>query len=154
MIDTSITLDLLNKTGKNNLSDNLGIEYVEITENYLGAKMPVDSRTKQQLGMLHGGASAALAEMTGSMAAYLSINREKFYCVGLDLKINHLKAVLDGYVFAKAEAIHLGIQTQVWQIKTRNENNELVALSTLTMAVLPLDEKMKVFIGNIFDRIK
>ena len=154
MIDTSISLEMLNKTNENTLANHLNIEFVEHTKEYLKANMPVNASTHQQLGMLHGGASASLAEMTGSMAAYLSIDREKFFCVGLELKINHLKAVRDGFVTATASPIHLGNQTHVWQIKTYDESNEIIALSTLTMAILPLDEKTKLVIGDIFKRIE
>ncbi|MBT3802880.1 MAG: hotdog fold thioesterase [Bacteroidetes bacterium] len=153
MIDTSVTLEMLNKTGANTLSDNLAIKYVELSEDELKAQMPIDHRTVQQLGMMHGGASAALAEMTGRMAAYLSIDREKFFCVGQELKINHLKAVLGGKVTATATALYLGFQSHVWQIKTHDEAGDLVAFSTLTMAVLPLDQKMKARIGDIFKKL-
>lgn len=153
MIDTSISLEMLNQSNKNTLSETLGIEFIETNENFLKARMPVDYRTHQQLGMMHGGASASLAEMVGSMAAYLSINRDLQYCVGLELKINHIKGVRDGFVTAKAEVIHLGMQTHVWQIKTYDENEDIVALSTLTMAILPLDTKLKKFIGDIFSKI-
>lgn len=152
MIDTSVGLERMNKSGYNNLQKHLGIEYTEVHEDFLKAKMPVDHRTHQQLGMLHGGASASLAEMTGSMAAYLSIDRDNYYCVGLELKINHLKPALSGYVEAIATPLHQGMQTQVWQIKTYNENNEFIANSILTMAVLPLDGKMKNQIGDIFKK--
>lgn len=150
MIDTSISLEMLNNSGCNNMQGYLGIEYVEVTKDYLKAKMPVDYRTHQQLGMLHGGASATLAEMTGSMAAYLSIDRDDYYCVGLEIKVNHLKSVREGFVFARASPLHKGSQTQVWQIKTYDENDELIANSILTMAILPLDEKMRSMIGDIF----
>lgn len=153
MIDTSIPVTLLNKSNKNTLSEQLGIEFINLSESFLEAHMPVDQRTHQQLGMMHGGASAALAEMTGSMAAYLSIDREHFYCVGLELKINHLKPVLQGFVKARAEALHEGKQTQVWQIKTYDDTGSLVANSILTMAVVPLNEHLKKQIGNIFDRL-
>ncbi|MBC8342399.1 MAG: hotdog fold thioesterase [Bacteroidetes bacterium] len=140
MIDTSVSLEALNKSGINTLSEQIGMEYVEIHENELKARMPVDKRTVQQLGILHGGASASLAEMTGSTAAYLSINREKFVCVGQELKINHLKAVRKGYVYAIATPLHQGIRSHVWQIKTYDDEGDLVAFSTLTLAILPVDE--------------
>lgn len=149
MIDTSLSLHQLNLSGLNTLSENIGLEYTEINKDYLIARMPVDRRTCQQLGMMHGGASAALAETVGSMAAYLSIDREKYYCVGLEMKINHIKPVRRGYVYAKATAIHLGNQTHVWQIITRDENVEVVAISTLTMAILPIDAQIKKNIRNI-----
>jgi len=136
----------------NTLSDNLGIKYTRIKEEELEAEMPIDHRTVQQLGMMHGGASAALAEMVGSMAAYLSIDRENYFCVGQELKINHLKAVMGGNVKAIATPLHNGFQSHVWQIKTYDYQNELVAFSTITMAILPLDKKTKALIGDIFKK--
>jgi 1,4-dihydroxy-2-naphthoyl-CoA hydrolase len=152
MIDTSLTLELLNNSGENTLSDNLGIQYTRIEEEELEAEMPIDKRTVQQLGMMHGGASAALAEMVGSMAAYLSIDRENYFCVGQEIKTNHLKAVMGGKVKAIAKALHIGFQSHVWQIKTYDNQGELVAFSTLTMAILPMDKKMKMLIGDIFKK--
>jgi len=149
MIDNSISLKTLNKTGKANLQEHLGIEFIEITKTVLKAKMPVDQRTFQPLGLLHGGASAALAETVGSMASYLSIDRNIFFCVGLELKINHLKQVTGQYVIATAEAIHIGSQTHVWQIKTHNAQGDLIAISTLSMAILPLNEQIKSKINNL-----
>jgi len=153
MIDTAYSVEILNRTNNNTLSDSLGIEYVEVTPQYLKARMPVDERTFQPLKMMHGGASAALAEMTGSMAAYLSIDRENYFCVGLELKINHIKAVRAGYVYATATPLHNGFTTQVWQIDTRDENNERVAFSTLTMAIVALDNLTRKTIGDIFKNL-
>jgi len=153
MIDTSYSIEKLNRTGKKTLSESLGIEYVEVTPEYLTAKMPVDERTFQPLRMMHGGASASLAEMTGSMAAYLSIDRDNFFCVGLELKINHIKAVRNGYVYAKASPIHQGFTTQVWQIDIRGEAGDMVAFSTLTMAIVALDNLTRKIIVNIFENI-
>ncbi|HPD63975.1 MAG TPA: hotdog fold thioesterase [Bacteroidia bacterium] len=153
MIDTSYPVEKLNMTNKNTLSESLGIEYIEVTPLYLKARMPVDSRTVQPLRLMHGGASAALAEMTGSMAAYLSIDRENYYCVGLEMKINHIKAVRSGYVFATATPLHQGFTTQVWQIDTRDENDERVAFSVLTMAIVPLDKISRSIIRDIFKQL-
>lgn len=153
MIDTSVTVEKLNLTNKNTLSERIGIEYIEISPDYLKAKMPVDERTIQPLHIMHGGASAALAEMTGSMAAYLSIDRDNYFCVGLELKINHIKAVNNGFVYATATPLHQGITTQVWQIDTRDETGARVAFSTLTVAVIPLDPLTRKTIGNIFKKL-
>jgi 1,4-dihydroxy-2-naphthoyl-CoA hydrolase len=106
----------------------------------------VDANTIQQLGMLSGGASAALAETTGSLAAYLSLDRKKFFCVGLDLNINHLKAATEGHIYAIAEPVHLGRKTHVWQIKSTDDSGELVSMATLTMAILELNDPMRSFI--------
>jgi 1,4-dihydroxy-2-naphthoyl-CoA hydrolase len=138
MIDTTISLELLNKSGENTLCEHLCIEFTEINTNYLKARMPVDQSTHQPLGMLNGGASAALAETTGSMAAYLSLDRDEYICLGLEMKINHIKPVKSGFVYAIATPVHIGVQTHVWQIRIEDEGSDLVAYSTLTMAILPL----------------
>jgi 1,4-dihydroxy-2-naphthoyl-CoA hydrolase len=138
MIDTTISLELLNKSGSDTLCEHLNIEFIEINKKYVRAKMPVDKSTHQPLGMLNGGASAALAETTGSMAAYLSLDREEYVCLGLEMKINHLKPVKEGFVYATATPIHIGMQTHVWQIRIEDDANDLVAFSTLTMAILPI----------------
>ena len=143
MIDKNISLKSLNNSSKNSLSESFSIEFVEITESSLKAKMPVNRTNMQQLGMLHGGASAALAETTGSMAAYLTLDRKSYYCVGLELKINHLKAVRNGFVYATAFPLHLGTKTQLWQIKIEDEKGELIAFATHTVVVLPLDDNVK-----------
>jgi len=150
MIDVSYSVEKLNQTNKNTLSESLGIEYTEVSSEFLKAKMPVDERTFQPLKMMHGGASAALAEMTGSMAAYLSIDRSNYFCVGLDLKINHIKAVRGGFVYATATPLHLGFTTQVWQIDTIDDAGDRVAFSTLTVAVVALDSFTRKAIGDIF----
>ncbi len=142
---------MLNKAGRNSLAEVLQIEFIEINSHYLKAHMPINSNTKQSLGFLHGGASATLAEHTGSVAAYLSLDRDKYFCFGMDLKINHLKPATDGFVIATATPVHIGIQTQVWQIQTHNEQNELIAHSTLTMANVALDSNMRKVIGKLFD---
>lgn len=138
MIDTTVPLDILNKSSLNTLSEHLCIEFIELNENYLKSRMPVDHRTQQQLGMLNGGASAALAETTGSLASYLSVERREYICLGLELKINHIKPARSGFVYAIATPIHLGIQTHVWQIRIEDESNDLIAFSTLTLTVLPI----------------
>jgi uncharacterized protein (TIGR00369 family) len=138
MIDTSIPLEKLNFASKNNLCEHLDIVFTEMNSAYLIARMPVDHRTHQQIGMLNGGASAALAETVGSMACYLSLNREEDICLGLEMKINHIKPVLSGFVYGIATAIHEGIQTHVWQIRIQDDAKELVAIATLTMAILPI----------------
>jgi 1,4-dihydroxy-2-naphthoyl-CoA hydrolase len=97
--------------------------------------MPVDHRTKQPLGLLHGGASVALAETLGSVAATLCVDDTRF-CVGLEINANHIKAVRDGFVTGTTRPIHIGKQTQVWEIRITNESGEVVCISRITMAVL------------------
>lgn len=131
-----VSLDSLNARNPNTMVGHLGIEYIAIGENWLEGKMPVDQRTHQPLGLLHGGANVALAETLGSMAANLVLDMDKQYAVGLDINANHLRAVRSGYVFGRAEAVHIGKSTQVWQIHIRDEAGKLVCTSRLTMAVL------------------
>jgi 1,4-dihydroxy-2-naphthoyl-CoA hydrolase len=143
MIDTGISLQEINKRGTGNMGEHLGIEFIEIDPDFLKARMPVDHRTTQPLGMLNGGASAALSETVGSMAAYLSVDRDNFYTLGLEIKVNHIRSATGGYVIGTARPAHIGKRTHVWQIETRDEADKLIALSTLTMAVLEVDEKMR-----------
>lgn len=115
--------------------EHLGIELTEIGPDYLKGKMPVDERTKQSLGMLHGGASVALAETLGSIAANLVIDPNRFYCVGLEINANHLRPVSNGYVEGVARPIHIGKKTQVWSIEIFNPLGKKICVSRLTMAV-------------------
>ena len=131
-----ITIAEVHGWARHSLMKNLGIEIIEIGDDYLRAKMPVDERTMQPMGSLHGGASCALAETIGSVAANFCVDPGQHYCVGLELNINHIKPVQSGYVTATAKALHLGKSTQVWDIQIRNEESKLIAISRLTMAVL------------------
>lgn len=118
------------------MGGHLGIIFTEIGEDYIKATMPVDNRTKQPLGLLHGGASAALAETLGSVGATLVINTDTHYCVGLEININHIKSAKDGIVTGITRPVHIGRQTQVWEIRITNEKDELVSISRLTLVVL------------------
>jgi 1,4-dihydroxy-2-naphthoyl-CoA hydrolase len=131
---TQTTLDQLKERSKNTLAEHLGIEYLEIGDDYLKAKMPVDYRTKQPAGLLHGGASVALAETLGSIAAGLCINREKKSIVGLEINANHIHPANDGWVTGVTRPIHIGNTTQVWEIKISNEQGKLICISRLTVA--------------------
>ena len=116
----------------------MGIEFIEIGENYLLAKMPVNNRTVQPLRMLNGGASLALAETVGSLAANMVLDRKKFVALGLDINGNHLRPAMEGeWVFAKASPLNIGKNTQVWEIRITTQDNLLVNISRLTMAVKP-----------------
>ncbi|CZF85720.1 esterase [Grimontia sp. AD028] len=130
-----ISLEGLNATSKNTLVEHLGIVYTEFSDDSLTGTMPVDSRTHQPLGMLHGGASVVLAETLGSLAANMAVEENK-YCVGLDINANHIRAMRSGHVTGTAKAIHMGATTQVWQIEITDERGRLVCTSRLTMAVL------------------
>lgn len=116
----------------------LGIIFTSIGDDFIEATMPVDSRTKQPMGLLHGGANVVLAETLGSIAASLTVNKEKQAVVGLEVNANHLKSVREGLVKGTARPIHLGKTTQVWEIKIVNEANQLCCISRLTMAILDL----------------
>jgi len=133
---TDITLENLTTRGKNTIVDHLGIEFLEIGDDYLVARMPVDPRTKQPIGIMHGGASCVLAETVGSMAANNCVDMTQSYCVGLDINTNHIRSVKHGYVIGTAKPFHLGRSTQVWGIEIVNEGNKLVSVTRLTMAVL------------------
>ncbi len=130
------TLEEINRRCENSLSDHLGIQFTEIGKNFLTASMPIDQRTLQPMGIMHGGASAALAETVGSAAANYCIDQNAFVCVGLDLNINHIRAVKSGFVKAIANPFHLGKTTQVWEIQVINEEGKLISVSRLTMAIL------------------
>ena len=114
----------------------LGMEYAAIGDNYLKIKMPVDERTKQPYGLLHGGASCALAETTGSMASSMVIDPDKFICVGLEINANHVRSARQGYVIATATPLHLGTNTHVWDVKIHDETEKLICVSRLTVAIL------------------
>ncbi|MFB9862532.1 hotdog fold thioesterase [Rufibacter immobilis] len=133
---TDVTLEQLNGWNKNTLGEHIGIEYTEIGEDYLVGRMPVDHRTHQPLGLLHGGASVALAETLGSVGATMFLDLEKQYCVGLEINANHIKSVRSGYVYGKATAVHVGRKTHVWEIRITSEAGDLVCISRITMAVL------------------
>ena len=136
MINPKITKDILNQSSKNSMVEHLGIIYTEVGEDYISAKMPVDHRTHQPYGILHGGASVALAETLGSVAATFSVDHEKYNCVGIEINANHIKSVRDGWVYGTAKPVHVGKSTQIWEIRINNEASELVCVSRLTLAVI------------------
>ncbi len=131
-----ITPKQLNQMNRGNMVGFLGIEFTEVGPDYVCAKMPVDERTRQPMGLLHGGASVALAETLGSIAAYCTIDPGKQYCVGLDINANHIRGVTAGFVYGKATPLHVGRSTQVWEIRITDEAGKLVCISRITMAVL------------------
>ncbi len=130
-----ISLEKLNATSKDTLIEHLNIVYSDFTEQSLSATMPVCSITHQPLGMLHGGASVVLAETLGSLAANFCVD-SGYYCVGLDINANHIRAVRKGIVTGTASPVHLGTTTQVWQINITDERSRLVCSSRLTIAVM------------------
>lgn len=132
----SIQLADIMDFGKDTMADHLGMQFSEIGESHLKATMPVDNRTKQPYGLLHGGASAALAETLGSVASALVIDQSKWLCVGLEINANHIRSAKEGFVTGTCTPIHLGASTHVWDIKVHDEQNKLVCISRLTVAVL------------------
>ncbi len=118
------------------MARHLGIEMTEIGSNYMTAKMPVDHRTIQRIGIMHGGASLALAETVGSIAASYCIDRDNYFIVGQEINANHIRSVREGFVHAKATPLHLGKSSQVWDIKITNDADKLVCVSRFTVAVL------------------
>ncbi|MBN9297470.1 MAG: hotdog fold thioesterase [Filimonas sp.] len=131
-----ITLEELNNLGKNTMGEHIGIRFSEVGEDYLKATMPVDHRTHQPYGLLHGGASVALAETVGSVASALVIDQSKFMCVGLEINANHIRSARNGIVEATCKPIHMGGTTHVWDIQIRNEQQSLICVSRLTVAIL------------------
>ncbi len=136
MIDPNIKLEDVRKFAEVNMMEHIGIEFTGVGEDYIEAKMPVDHRTTQPFGLLHGGASVTLAESLGSLAASLVVNEDSKLAVGLEINSNHLKAVRSGYVYAKTTPIHIGRSTHVWEIRIKNELQELVNISRITMAIV------------------
>ena len=126
----------LNECAQGNMIAHLGIEVLEIGKESLTARMPVDERTLQPAGILHGGASATLSESLGSMAANLCVDRSMKMCVGLEINANHIRPVRSGYVTGVATPIHIGKTTQIWQIRITDEADHLICISRLTLAVL------------------
>jgi 1,4-dihydroxy-2-naphthoyl-CoA hydrolase len=117
------------------------MEFTAIGDNYIEARMPVDHRTHQPLGLLHGGASVALAETLGSVAATCCVDNSTQFCVGLEINANHIKSAREGFVKGTAVPIHIGKKTQVWEIRIVNESTQdLVCISRITLAVL--DKKL------------
>ncbi|MDF4222846.1 MULTISPECIES: PaaI family thioesterase [Maribacter] len=130
-------LKICNESSKNTLMETLEIEYIDVGEDFLLAKMPVTPKVHQPDGVLHGGATAALAESIGSAASYVFLDGNKFFVRGLEITANHVKSVKDGFVFAKATIMHKGRTTQLWEIRVTNEDDQLVSLCKLTTIALP-----------------
>ena len=129
-------LDRINAWNHGSLVEHLGMRITEVGEDYVRGTMPVDARTKQPFGLLHGGASVALAESLGSLAGTLCLETSEM-AVGLDINANHVRAVTEGVVTGTARALHLGRNTQVWEIRIEDERGKLVCISRLTLAILP-----------------
>lgn len=137
-LDKNISVESLRPFGKGTMSEHLGIEWLDLGDDFLKAKMPVDHRTNQPYGLLHGGASCVLAETLGSVASYLVIDSSQFYCVGIEINANHIRSVKNGFVYGVCSPLHLGSSTHVWDIRITNEEGKLVCISRLTVAVMKM----------------
>jgi 1,4-dihydroxy-2-naphthoyl-CoA hydrolase len=133
----TIDLDRINAWNSNTMVEYLGMRVTEIGDDFVRGTMPVDKRTIQPFGLLHGGASVALAESLGSLGANLVLEAGKEMAVGLDINANHVRAATGGLVTGTARALHVGRSTQVWEIRIEDEQQELICISRLTMAVIP-----------------
>jgi 1,4-dihydroxy-2-naphthoyl-CoA hydrolase len=131
-----LTLEHIKPLGKGTMAEHIGIEWLELGDNYLKATMPVDGRTNQPYGLLHGGASCVLAETIGSVASAMVVDHTKFYCVGLEINANHIRSAKQGRVTGIAMPLHIGSSTHVWDIKIYDEREKLVCVSRLTVAVV------------------
>lgn len=137
-----LSLDHLRPLGKNTMAEYLDIEWSAVGDDFIKATMPVDHRTNQPYGLLHGGASCVLAETIGSVASAMVIDHEKFICVGLEINANHIRGIREGRVTGIARPLHLGSSTHVWDIKIYDEREKLVCVSRLTVAIIPRKEKV------------
>jgi 1,4-dihydroxy-2-naphthoyl-CoA hydrolase len=133
-----ISIEDLAGIGANTMADFLGLKWVEIGDDFLKMCMPVNAATRQPYGFLHGGASCVLAETIGSIGSALVIDRDKHYCVGLEINANHLRSVTEGIVTATARPLHLGKTTHVWDIKMNDDKGKLFCVSRLTVAILTI----------------
>ena len=129
-------IDRIHSRSTSTMVENLGIEIIDVGQNFISGKMPVDERTKQPFGLLHGGASVALAETLGSIGAGMQIDHSSQSVVGIEINANHLKSVKSGWVFGTATAIRIGRKIQVWEIDIKDKNDNYVCKSRLTLAVI------------------
>ena len=135
-MDKEKTIKQITERSKKTMVGNMGIELTDIGEQFICGKMPVDHRTKTPFGMLHGGSSVALSETLGSIIGGFQVNRETQPVVGIDINASHLKLVSDGWVYGRAEAVRIGSKIQVWDINIKDENQNMVCKSRLTLAVI------------------
>jgi 1,4-dihydroxy-2-naphthoyl-CoA hydrolase len=134
--EPGLTPAQLQPLSDNTMGQHLGIEFTEVGEDFLKGRMPVDHRTRQPYGLLHGGASVALAETLGSVASAFVVDRRQYNAVGLEINANHLRGVREGFVTGIARPLHLGKTTHVWDIRIYDEKDKLVCVSRLTVAII------------------
>jgi 1,4-dihydroxy-2-naphthoyl-CoA hydrolase len=138
-----LTIADFQSLGKDTMAEYIGIEWVELGNDFLKARMPVDHRTKQPYGLLHGGASCVLSETIGSIASAMVVDHSKYVCVGLEISANHVRSARQGFVTGIASPLHLGSNTHVWDIKIYDELQKLVCVSRLTVAIIPRKESFR-----------
>jgi 1,4-dihydroxy-2-naphthoyl-CoA hydrolase len=138
-----LVIEDLEGLGRGTMGEHLGLVFTELGKDCLKAQMPVDHRTRQPYGLLHGGASCVLAETLGSVASSLVINPDKFICVGIEINANHLRSVKEGFVTGACMPLHIGASTHVWDIRIHDEKHRLICVSRLTVAVLKGTGEMK-----------
>lgn len=131
-----LALEHFSHLANGTMGEFIGIEWVELGENFLKATMPVDHRTKQPYGLLHGGASCVLSETIGSVASAMVVDHNRFQCVGLEINANHVRSATSGFVTGVATPLHLGASTHVWDVKIYDENEKMVCVSRLTVAII------------------
>jgi 1,4-dihydroxy-2-naphthoyl-CoA hydrolase len=141
--NNDLTIEQLEPIGKGTMAEFLGIQWTEVGDNYIKATMPIDERTKQPYGLLHGGASCVLSETVGSVASAMVVDHSKFLCVGLEINANHVRSAREGSVTGTATALHLGANTHVWDVKIYDQLERLVCVSRLTVAVIPRKESFR-----------
>lgn len=132
------SLETANARSQGTMVSQLGIEFIAAGDDFVSARMPVDERTRQPAGVLHGGASVALAETLASWGATFVVDREKHHCVGLEINANHVRAIGTGWVTGTARPLHLGRSTQIWEVRIVDEQQRLICVSRVTMAVLEM----------------
>ena len=140
-MDKENILKAVNDKSRGTMVSTLGIEITDFGDKHISGKMPVDDRTKQPFGLLHGGASAAFAETLGSIGAGSQVDLERYSVVGIELNSSHLKAVKNGWVYGKAAPIRIGRTIQVWDINIKNDNDETVCKSRLTLAIIRKNDR-------------
>lgn len=138
-----LSLSDLTPLGQNTMGELLGIEWTELGDDFIRATMPVDNRTRQPYGLLHGGASCVLAETIGSVASAMVVDHERYACVGLEINANHVRSAREGIVTGIARPLHLGANTHVWDIRIYDQMEKLLCVSRLTVAVIPRKESFR-----------
>lgn len=134
--EKNISFDSLKSLEKNTMTEYLGLEWTEIGDDFIKAKLPVDHRTKQPYGLLHGGASCVLAETLGSVASHLVVDNSVFQSVGIEINANHIRSARDGFVNGICTPIHIGASTHVWDIRIYDDAEKLICISRLTVAII------------------